>query len=191
MFHPSSPQNPEPFGSSLICEAGHIAVARSTRYSSPWLPIIVSTATPDHHLVNDASSSTTGRMANHPSSGLVQKYLQLTSDKDEAKHGHVRTLAAILESLHSPMDEAVPQEVPEASLEDADDEHPLEEPSAPQPPAITTKVADAVHRLLSHLEKRGPTTEDGSRIPLALGILQGAQHRIAISLGRASSDTAS
>ncbi|KDQ28426.1 hypothetical protein PLEOSDRAFT_1077268 [Pleurotus ostreatus PC15] len=170
-----------------ICEAGHI---RSSTLNEIFVPLvanfIVSTSTLDHHLVNDAIS-TTGRMAKHLLWGayyaLVQKYLKLTSDKDEAERVYVRTLVAILESFHFPMDEAVavPQDVPEAGLEDVDDEHPLEEPSAPQAAAITTKVADAVQqrllpRLLSHLEKRDPTTEDGSRIPIALGIVQVAQH---------------
>lgn len=170
-----------------ICEAGHI---RSSTLNEIFVPLvanfIVSTSTLDHHLVNDAIS-TTGRMAKHLLWGayyaLVQKYLKLTSDKDEAERVYVRTLVAILESFHFPMDEAVavPQEVPEVGLEDVDDEHPLEEPSAPPPAAITTKVADAVQqrllpRLLSHLEKRDPTTEDGSRIPIALGIVQVAQH---------------
>ncbi|KAF4598878.1 U3 snoRNP protein [Pleurotus pulmonarius] len=170
-----------------ICEAGHI---RSSTLNEIFVPLvanfIVSTSTLDHHLVNDAIS-TTGRMAKHLLWGayyaLVQKYLKLTSDKDEAERVYVRTLVAILESFHFPMDEAVavPQDVPEAGLEDGDDEHPLEEPSATQATAITTKVADAVQqrllpRLLSHLEKRDPTTEDGSRIPIALGIVQVAQH---------------
>ncbi|KAK7033108.1 DRIM domain-containing protein, partial [Favolaschia claudopus] len=166
------------------CEEGHL---RSNTLAEIFVPLvgnyITTTTSTDHHLVNDAIS-TTGRLAKHLAWGayysLVQKYLRLSAAKDAAERVYVRTLVALLDNFHFPMDEHV-LIVPTVN----DGEQDEEEDAVPEPPVSTppnnARIADAVNlrllpNLLNHLEKRDPSTEDTMRIPIAIGIVKVAMH---------------
>ena len=148
---------------------------------------IVSTASLDHLLVAEAIN-TLGRIAKRLQwSGyysLVQKYVRNSKDKDEAVRVHVRTLVAILENFHFPMEEAVQ----ETDVVVADDDEALEgeedaveiQPPPVVPSVDVKKISDAVNvrllpALLGYLENRDET-EDSLRIPVALGIANVALH---------------
>ncbi|KAF5369330.1 hypothetical protein D9758_002676 [Tetrapyrgos nigripes] len=150
---------------------------------------IVSTSSLDHHLVNDAIN-TTGRLAKHLSwsayYGLIQKYLRLSKAKDESERVYVRTLVAVLENFHFRMEEDAVQETEKASDEAAegedDDDQAVDEvqDSNSQSQDIA-KIADAVNSrllpsLLTYLESRDATTEDTTRIPIAIGIVKVARN---------------
>ncbi|KAJ7158771.1 armadillo-type protein [Mycena filopes] len=175
------------------CDEGHL---RSNTLADIFVPLvgnyITATASIDHHLVNDAIL-TTGRMAKHLAWGayyaLVQKYLRLSRAKDASERVYVRTLVSLLDNFHFPMEDAIPviPEAPEneADEDDVDDED--EDAPVPAPPPVstpsnsTTRIADAVNlrllpNLLNHLEKRDATTEDTTRIPIAIGIVKVAKH---------------
>ncbi|KAK7469217.1 U3 snoRNP protein [Stygiomarasmius scandens] len=146
---------------------------------------VVSTSSLDHHLVNDAIN-TTGRLAKHLAWNayyvLIQKYLRLSKAKDESERVYVRTLVAILENFHFQMEEDV--------IQDSHDENAEldEEEQEAGPVQITTsqtqstaKIVDAVNSrllpsLLAYLESRDATTEDTTRIPVAIGIVKVARH---------------
>ncbi|THV05319.1 hypothetical protein K435DRAFT_120793 [Dendrothele bispora CBS 962.96] len=145
---------------------------------------IVTTSSLDHHLVNDAIT-TTGRLAKHLSwsaySTLIQKYLRLSKAKDESERVYVRTLVAILENFHFQMEEDVAQEDRD-EVSEGEEEHEVDQPQNPLPQTlITAKIADAVNSrllpsLLAYLESRDATTEDTTRIPIAIGIVKVAKH---------------
>lgn len=180
-----------------FAEQGHL---RSATLAEVFVPLvgnyIVSTDTLDHHLVNEAILAM-GQMARQLSWGafysLVQRYLKLAKQKDASERVYVRTIVAVLDGFHFPMEEAVQEE--EATVEadeDADrdveevpkDQEIQEEGSAAQkPPVDASKLAriqDAVNgrllpSLIQYLEKRDET-EDSLRIPISTGIVQIAKH---------------
>ncbi|KAF8058584.1 armadillo-type protein [Lyophyllum atratum] len=172
------------------CDEGHL---RSNTLAEIFVPLvgnyIASTTSVDHHLVNDAIL-TTGRMAKHMGWGayyaLVQKYLKLSRAKDESERVYVRTLVALLDNFHFPMEEIV---VEEANLEEeGDEEGNLDEVVEDVEAAVrlstarqTARIADAVNirllpNLLNHLEKHGANTDDNTRIPISIGIVTVAKH---------------
>jgi U3 small nucleolar RNA-associated protein 20 len=175
------------------CDEGHL---RSNTLAEIFVPLvgnyITATSSVDHHLVNDAIL-TTGRMAKHLAWGayyaLVQKYLRLSRAKDASERVYVRTLVALLDNFHFPMEQAVPiaedANENEGEEEDADVDEDVP-PIPPTPLSSTARIADAVNlrllpNLLNHLEKRDPTTEDTTRIPIAIGIVKVAKHLPAAS----------
>ncbi|KAF9038274.1 hypothetical protein BDZ89DRAFT_1061276 [Hymenopellis radicata] len=152
---------------------------RSGTLSEIILPLIsnyiVATTSTNHHLVNDAITAT-GRLSKHLAWGayhaLVQKYMRLSKMKDEAEKIYVRALVALLENFHFPMDmEISPPEVQD------DDEADVEM----VPSSVDSRVASAVNNrllpdLLKFIESRDSTTEDTTRIPVAVGIIAVAKH---------------
>ncbi|KAJ3935001.1 MAG: armadillo-type protein [Lentinula lateritia] len=140
---------------------------------------IVETASLDHHLVND-SINTTGRLAKHLSwksyYALVQKYLRLSKAKDERERVYIRTIVAILENFPFSMQEEVHgSEDAEGDLDDDDVE------TATKPAMPINQIADAVNlrllpTLLTYLESRDSTTEDTTRIPIAVGVVKVARN---------------
>ena len=168
------------------CEQGNL---RSSTLADIFIPLvgnyIMSTTSIDHHLVNDAILAT-GRMAKHLSWGayhaLVQKYLKLSRVRDESERVYVRALVALLENFHFPMEELVPSLdiVNEEITEEGGDEDIVVVPDAVESVALSSKttarIADAVNlrllpNLLNHLEKHDATTDDNTRIPIAIGIV--------------------
>lgn len=179
------------------CDEKHL---RSNTLAEIFIPLVenyvVSTSTIDHHLVNDAIMAT-GRMAKHlawgPYYALVQKYLKLSKVKDESERVYIRTLVALLENFHFPMDELVPEAdaVEDATApEDPDEVNPddndlleVVDISTFKPRSVgsTARIADAVNsrllpNLLSHLETHDATTDDNTRIPISIGIVTVTQH---------------
>ncbi|KAG5642515.1 hypothetical protein DXG03_002616 [Asterophora parasitica] len=177
------------------CDEGHL---RSNTLADIFVPLvgnyIASTASVDHHLVTDAIL-TTGRMAKHLVWGayyaLVQKYLKLSRAKDESERVYVRTLVALLDNFHFPMEDIVAENEIENVHGEEDDsvdpEDAAEEVEAPTPGAKasivgqTARIADAVNlrllpNLLNHLEKHDVNTDDNTRIPISIGIVTVAKH---------------
>ncbi|KAK1236291.1 U3 snoRNP protein [Marasmius sp. AFHP31] len=159
---------------------------RNSTLSEIFLPLvanyIVATSTMDHHLVNDAINAT-GRLAKHLSwssyYGLIQKYLRLSKAKDEAERVYVRTLVAVLENFHFVMEEVVEEEA-DGPGEDEDGLN-IPDETVPSEVQKMARIADAVNakllpNLLQYLESRDATTEDTTRIPIAVGIVKVAQH---------------
>jgi U3 small nucleolar RNA-associated protein 20 len=169
------------------CDEGHIC---SNTLAEIFVPLvgnyITTTASLDHHLVNEAIV-TTGRMAKHLTWGayyaLVQKYLRASRAKDESERVYVRTLVAILDNFHYPMEEIIP-DVEKPAEDDGEDGEECD--NTPLPPiasnaTISRRITEAVSlhllpSLLEHLEKRDATTEDITRIPIAIGIVKVAMH---------------
>ncbi|KAJ6513279.1 hypothetical protein C8R45DRAFT_857772 [Mycena sanguinolenta] len=168
------------------CDEGHL---RSNTLAEIFVPLvgnyITSTSSVDHLLVNEAIL-TTGRMAKHLTWGayyaLVQKYLRLSRAKDASERVYVRTLVCLLDNFHFSMEQAVPVEAAdEFEPEDPDAEEDVPAPPIPTSLHSTARIADAVNlrllpNLLNHLEKHDPTTEDTTRIPIAIGIVKVAKH---------------
>ncbi|KAJ7637747.1 armadillo-type protein [Mycena polygramma] len=172
------------------CDEGHL---RSNTLADIFVPLvgnyITATSSVDHHLVNDAILAT-GRMAKHLAWGayyaLVQKYLRLSRAKDASERVYVRTLVSLLDNFHFPMDQAVPPPIVEDTNEGEEEDGEVEDdapvlPVIPTPLSSTARIADAVNlrllpNLLNHLEKRDATTEDTTRIPIAIGIVKVAKH---------------
>lgn len=176
------------------CDEGHL---RSNTLAEIFVPLvgnyIASTSSIDHHLVNDAILAT-GRMAKHLGWGayyaLVQKYLKLSRAKDESERVYVRTLVALLDNFHFPMDAVVPEVEDTTAEDDLDDNTDPDNVEAedPPPPTIkpltikqTARIADAVNirllpNLLNHLEKHDVNTDDNTRIPISIGIITVAKH---------------
>ncbi|KAG5646331.1 hypothetical protein H0H81_008504, partial [Sphagnurus paluster] len=176
-----------------FCDEGHL---RSNTLADIFVPLvgnyIASTTSVDHHLVNEAVL-TTGRMAKHLMWGayyaLVQKYLKLSRAKDESERVYVRTLVALLDNFHFPMEDIVPESDVSEEQEEDDEEVGDETPeTAVLPPAAkpttdkqAARIADAVNlrllpNLLSHLEKHDPKADDNTRIPISIGIVTVAKH---------------
>ena len=155
------------------CDDHHL---RGTTLAEIFVPLasnyIVTPASLDHHLINEAIV-TTGRMAKQLACGayyaLVQQYLKSSRDRDKSERVYVRTLVAVLENFHFPMEQIVPPQAPEAADDvdadsdelDGDPENPFFEPVPPAPaqPMDIGKIVDAVNlrllpNLLHHLEKR-------------------------------------
>ena len=165
------------------CDAREL---RSSTLESIFVPLVGNFITPashtDHHLVT-AAILATGRMAKHLSWGpyyaLVQQYLKMSRTKDASERFYIRTIVAILDSFHFPMDEiAVPEpsgEIDAVEPEDANEGH-----NAPEPALTSGRVSDAVNNrllpaLLGHLENRNEV-EDTLRIPVSIGIVKIALH---------------
>lgn len=170
------------------CDEG---LLRSTVLAEIFVPLvsnyIVSAASLDHHLVNEAII-TMGRMSKQLAWGayhsLVQKYMKASRERDEAERVYVRTLVAVLENFHFSMEENVPLDVLEPSEEIEADVEGMEADTDLLTPVVhnmdVAKIADAVNlrllpNLLNHLEKRD-TTEDTLRLPIAIGIVKVAKH---------------
>ncbi|PPQ91255.1 hypothetical protein CVT25_006372 [Psilocybe cyanescens] len=176
------------------CDEGHL---KSTTIADIFVPLIsnyiTSTTSVDHHLVNDAILAT-GRMAKQLSWGayyaLVQKYIKLSRAKDESERVYVRTLVALLDNFHFPMEEVVVVPEPandEVGVEEDEEDDAIEAGSAEQALLAakvsknTARIADAVNlrllpSLLNHLEKHDKTTDDNTRIPISIGIVTVAKH---------------
>ncbi|EIN06636.1 hypothetical protein PUNSTDRAFT_90339 [Punctularia strigosozonata HHB-11173 SS5] len=149
---------------------------------------ITSPATTDHHLVNEAIT-TTGHMAEQlnwgPYFSLVQSYLRLVRLRDESERVYVRTVVSILDHFHFPMDQVLPQ--PERAAEDvtlmgeeAEAETAIQAAEDRKVIQQADRIADAVTSrllpsLLKHLETRNET-EDSLRIPISIGIVKVAIH---------------
>ncbi|KAF8641440.1 hypothetical protein AX16_009953 [Volvariella volvacea WC 439] len=168
-----------------FCDDGHL---RSSTIADIFVPLVSHyiSSSIDHHLANDAIQ-TTGRMARQLNWGsyyaLVQKYIKLSKMKDQSERVYIRTLVAVLDNFHFPMeDEVTPQlqqpEGQEGEQEDADEEAVA---TAVTTQKTSARVADLVHakllpELLSHLEKHDAETDDTNRIPISIGIVKVAQH---------------
>ncbi|KAJ3843214.1 hypothetical protein F5878DRAFT_721627 [Lentinula raphanica] len=146
---------------------------------------IVETSSLDHHLVND-SINATGRLAKHLSwksyYALVQKYLRLSKVKDERERVYIRAVVAILENFSFSMQEETGgnEGFVEEDNDESDDIETTESLSKPGSQS-TSQIADAVNlhllpSLLAYLESRDSTTEDTTRIPIAVGIVKVARH---------------
>ncbi|KIM44053.1 hypothetical protein M413DRAFT_17908 [Hebeloma cylindrosporum] len=181
------------------CEAGQL---RNTTIAEIFVPLvgnfITSTASVDHHLVNDAILAT-GRMAKQLPWGsyyaLVQKYLKLSKAKDESERVYLRALVALLDNFHFPMEDVV------VETESADDNEGAQEDAegvegevelaeaatlAARESKKVTRIADAVNlrllpSLLALLEKHDVNTDDNTRIPISVGIVTVAMHLPAAS----------
>ncbi|KAJ7494716.1 armadillo-type protein [Mycena galericulata] len=171
------------------CDEGHL---RSNTLAEIFVPLvgnyITATSAVDHHLVTDAIL-TTGRMAKHLTWGayyaLVQKYLRLSRAKDASERVYVRTVVSLLDNFHFPMEEAIPvvEDADEGEEEENEGDEGVPTPALPIPVPLqsSARIADAVNlrllpTLLNHLEKRDATTEDTTRIPIAIGIVKVAKY---------------
>ena len=172
---------------------------RSTTIAEIFIPLIghfiLNAPTTDHILV-DVTITTIGSLARRLNWGaynaLVRQYMSLIKLKSTAERACVRTLVAILENFHFPMNGIAVEDAPLAvdqndstqvggveSLEGIEKEQRLEISAAPVG-GSSSKVADAVNmrllpNLLQHLENRDDN-EDALRIPVSVGIAQVACH---------------
>lgn len=146
---------------------------------------ITSSGKVDHHLVNEAIT-TTGKIAGHLAWGayysLIQKYIKLSSQKRESERAYARTLVAILENFHFPMEEAVSTTAEdEGEDEDEEEEKALAVEQVVNSATPVKQISDAVTlrlipSLLRHLQKYDADTEDITRIPIAVGVVQVVKH---------------
>ncbi|CAL1711913.1 unnamed protein product [Somion occarium] len=167
------------------CDEGHL---RSVTLAEIFVPLvgnfIMSAGSIDHQIVTEAIM-TTGRMARQLKWGayyaLIQQYLRLTKAKDASERVYVRAIVSVLENFHFPMNEVADMDEPseekdaEAGLEDDEEALAVNRAVREQ-----SRIADVVNTrllpsLLRHLENRDET-EDSLRIPVAIGIIQVAQH---------------
>ena len=171
-----------------FCGEGHF---RSSLLADVFVPLVenfvVSSTSVSHHLVNDAIQAI-GQMAKQlswaPYHALVRKYIKLSKAKDESERVYIRTLVAVLDNFHFPMDEVVEAEPDEPDAEEAgegDAESRKEARVTLTSKPATARIADAVNlrllpTLLDHLEKHDPTTDDNARLPIAIGIVNVAKH---------------
>ncbi|TDL22984.1 hypothetical protein BD410DRAFT_769374 [Rickenella mellea] len=166
------------------CDEGHL---RSTTLSEVFVPLvssfILASQTTDHHLVNEAVL-TIGRIAKHLSWGayysLVQQYLRLSTGKGTTERAYVRTLVAILENFHFPMDDTITSQDLATEAIDEDDEADDAATNTATKPSVDSRISDAVNdrllpSLLKHLEQRDEM-DDSVRIPIAVGIANVARH---------------
>ncbi|KDQ13943.1 hypothetical protein BOTBODRAFT_33064 [Botryobasidium botryosum FD-172 SS1] len=169
------------------CQEGRI---RSDTLSQMFVPLVShfirGAGTTDHHLVNEAVT-TTGQLAGHLSWGaynaLVQQYLKLSKEKDANQRVYIRCVVAILNGFHFPMDQNVAQEESQTTLDDQDGEN-IADDLPVQTDVLSakqvTRISDAVlsrllPSLLQFLEKRDEN-EDTIRIPVSIGIVKVALH---------------
>ncbi|KAK7030946.1 U3 snoRNP protein [Paramarasmius palmivorus] len=113
--------------------------------------------------------------------GLIQKYLKMSKARDEMEKVCVRTLVAILENFHFVMEEEVVEDAPEVDEDEEADIADKDTTSKEQQTAQSQRIADAVNvkllpTLLQYLESRDATTEDTTRIPIAVGIVKVAKY---------------
>ena len=137
----------------------------------------------DHNLIT-AAITATGRMARQLSWGpyyhLVQLYLKLSRAKDAPERLCIRTIVAILDGFHFPMDEIATPEPSRLLEADAFEPEGVEEDGPITPKQVSDRISDAVNNrllptLLRHLENRNET-EDALRIPISIGIAKIALH---------------
>ncbi|KAH9067708.1 armadillo-type protein [Lactarius vividus] len=160
---------------------------RSSTLADIFIPLVGHFVAPssslDHHLVT-AAITATGHMARQLSWGpyynLVQRYLKLSKAKDAPERLCIRTIVAILDGFHFPMDDIATSEP--SGLVEADEAEGIEEngPPEPEPRQVNDRISDAVNNkllpaLLKHLENR-EETEDTLRIPISIGITKIALH---------------
>ena len=169
------------------CDQGHFS---NNTLTGILVPLVATFITPslDHHVVNEAISAI-GRLAKRlawsPYYALVQQYLKVVTAKDQNERLSVRSLVAVLDGFHFPMEEPAPEPEREGdgeSSEDEDGEDPVVGSALPNADAAKLgRIVDAVQlrllpRLLQYLEKYDATTEDSTRILVASGIVNLALH---------------
>ncbi|KAK2463026.1 hypothetical protein APHAL10511_004681 [Amanita phalloides] len=172
-----------------FCDEGHL---RSSHLADIFVPLVenfvTSSSSVSHHLVNDAIQAI-GHMAKRlswaPYHALVRKYVKLSKAKDAAERIYVRTLVAVLDNFHFPMQEAAEPELEDVNA-DGDEESDSQvrekvDDSTGLAPKVTARIADAVNgrllpTLLDHLEKHDPATDDNARLPVAIGIVNVAKY---------------
>ncbi|KAI9465208.1 armadillo-type protein [Lactarius psammicola] len=160
---------------------------RGSTLTDLFIPLVghfvASPSSLDHHLVT-AAIMTTGRMAKQISWGpyynLVQRYLKLSKAKDAPERLYIRTIVAILDGFHFPMDEIATPEPSRVVEADAFEPEGVEEDDPTEPRQVSDRISDAVNNrllptLLRHLENRNET-EDTLRIPISIGIAKIALH---------------
>ncbi|KAI9441558.1 armadillo-type protein [Lactarius indigo] len=160
---------------------------RSSTLADIFIPLVghfvASSSNLDHHLVT-AAITATGRMARQLSWGpyynLVQRYLKLSKAKDAPERLCIRTIVAILDGFHFPMDEIAAPELSGLVEADAFEPDGVEEDNLPESKQVSDRISDAVNNkllptLLKHLENR-KETEDTLRIPISIGITKIALH---------------
>ncbi|KAF8623398.1 hypothetical protein AX17_007436 [Amanita inopinata Kibby_2008] len=172
-----------------FCDDGHIRSSTLTEIFVPLIEnFIIASGPVDHHLVNDAII-TMGHMAKRlpwrPYYALVRKYVKLSKTKDEFERVYIRTLVAILDNFHFPMEDVLEadQDVVGAGDDEDDGEDNVVETQRPTITATTAtgQIADVVNAqllpiLLDHLEKHDATTDDNARLPISIGIVNVAKH---------------
>jgi len=160
---------------------------RSSTLTDIFIPLVghfvASPSNLDHHLVT-AAITATGRIARQLSWGpyynLVQRYLKLSKAKDAPERICIRTIVAILDGFHFPMDEIATPEPSGLVEADAFELEGVEEGHPTEPRQVSDRISDAVNHkllptLLRHLENRNET-EDTLRIPISIGIAKIALH---------------
>lgn len=174
----------------------HVATGsvRSATIAELFLPlighVIVNASNMDHILV-DVVIATTGALARHLAWGsyneLVKQYMSLVKSKTSSERACVRTLVAILQNFHFPMEEVImddqiqdPDKLEKQGDEVEDPTETIEMKSSAKHATATRRIADAVNSrllpaLLKHLEGRNDN-EDSLRIPVSVGIAQVACH---------------
>ncbi|KAF8270231.1 armadillo-type protein [Lactarius quietus] len=160
---------------------------RSSTLADIFIPLVgnfvASSSNLDHNLVT-AAITATGRMARQLSWGpyyhLVQRYLKLSKAKGAPERLCIRTIVAILDGFHFPMDEIAIREPSGLVEADAFEPEGVEEDEPIEPKQVNDRISDAVNNkllpnLLKHLENRDET-EDTLRIPISIGIAKIALH---------------
>lgn len=160
---------------------------RSSTLADIFVPLvgnfIASPSSLDHNLVT-AAITATGRMARQLSWGpyyrLVQRYLRLSKAKDAPERLYIRTIVAILDGFHFPMDEIATNELSGLVEVDAFEPEGVEDEEPTEPKHVNDRISHAVNNrllptLLRHLENR-KETEDTLRIPISIGIAKIALH---------------
>jgi U3 small nucleolar RNA-associated protein 20 len=122
---------------------------------------------------------------------LVQKYLKLCRAKDTLERIYVSTLVSLLDSFYFPMEDIAPEveddQEGDDDVEEGVDADVVQDHTAadvlPQPASSsqTARIADAVKQrllpsLLNRLEKHNTMTDDNTRIPIDIGIINVAKH---------------
>ena len=170
---------------------------RSTTIAEIFVPLIghfIVNAPITNHILVDVAIVTIGSLAHRLDWGaynaLVHQYMSLIKAKSNAERACVRTLVAILENFHFPMDDIAAEDVPlMVSQTDITDRMEVYQDieTVRSSDANTTviggptrKIADAVNtrllpNLLRHLENRDDN-EDVLRVPVSVGITQVACH---------------
>lgn len=168
---------------------------REQTISTILLPVLEhmisgSTEVTDHHLVNEAITSTgalTGQLVWSRYSATIMRFLPLGSVKTPQQKFYIRTVSAILDNfrfdLKAKVDE-VDMDEAEIAAEDADPDadivDPMDAPEVmsqlPSNGHSTTLITDAIlNRLLPALSKFAASkdeTDDNIRVPISLGIVK-------------------
>ena len=145
------------------------------------LPLISNFIAPssviDHHLATEAIL-TTGRLSKHLTwnayYAMLVKYLRAARAKDEAERVNVRTVVALLDNFAFKMSDDAVEDT--SVYEEGDGEERIGFIAVDAAAsAQTVRVLDAVTKrllpsLLDFLNARDATTEDSTRIPVAIGI---------------------